>query len=140
MIALDSSIIVAALLSWHEKHEPAAHAVETLLGSKTGAVIPAHALFESYAVTTRLPSPYRVSPADAFRLLKENFREIRLASLPVRSVWNVLQRLASEGLAGGLTYDAIILETSIDSGAMQLLTLNERDYQRLNPTIRIVSV
>ncbi len=140
MNALDSSIIVAALLSWHDKHDAAARAVERALGSKGGMVIPSQALFESYAVMTRLPAPFRLAPADALKLLVENFAATRLLTLKAQSVWPLLRRLATSELGGGLTYDAIILEAAVDGGATQLLTLNERDYERLEARLRIVGV
>jgi predicted nucleic acid-binding protein len=139
MIALDSSVIVAALLSWHEKHRPAASAVERALASKEGIVIPSHALVESYAVMTRLPPPHRLAPADALALLRENFAATRLASITGRAFWPVINRLAAAGLGGGITYDALILESATDAGASALLTLNKRDYDRLDPRLEIVS-
>jgi len=140
MIAIDSSVIVAALLGWHEHHQAAARALERALGSGSGVVIPSHSLIESYAVMTRLPAPHRLTPVDALQLLQDNFRTLRLASLNSRSVWAVVQRLAAVSLGGGITYDAIILEAASDAGATELLTLNERDYLRLEPTVRIVGV
>ena len=140
MIAVDSSVIVAGLLAWHEKHQPAARALDRALGSKEGLVIPSHALVESYAVMTRLPAPYRLAPADAFQLLRDNFATVRLAIFNWRSVWPVLQRLAGASLGGGITYDAVILDAAADAGATELLTLNERDYVRLEPGLRIVAL
>jgi predicted nucleic acid-binding protein len=137
MIALDSSVMIAALLEWHEKHDAAARAVERALSSKRGVLVPAHALMESYAVMTRLPPPHRLAPADALELLRANFDEIRLASLPTHAIWTVLRKLAAAGLGGGITYDAVILETARAAGATALLTLNERDYARLDPRIAI---
>lgn len=139
MIALDSSIIVAALLSWHEKQKAAARAVERALASKEGIVIPSHALVESYAVMTRLPPPHRLAPTDALALLRANFAATRLASITTRGVWPLIERLAAAGLGGGITYDALILESATEAGASALLTLNERDYDRLDPHLEILS-
>ncbi len=140
MIAFDSSVIVAALLSWHENHDRAARAVERALQSKGGIIIPAHALFETYAVMTRLPAPHRLAPADAVALLDDNFKSTRLATLSARSVGSVLRRLGAANFGGGITYDAIILEAAVEAGASELLTLNERDYDRLEPRLRVVGV
>lgn len=139
MIALDSSIMVAALVSWHENHQAAARAVERALSSKEGVIIPSHAMVESYAVLTRLPAPHRLAPATALALLRENFGSTRLAALNARSVWPVLEQLAALSLGGGITYDAIILDAAADGGATSLLTLNERDYERLDGKIRVVT-
>lgn len=138
MIALDSSVIVAALLSWHERHAAAARALERALGS--GVLVPAHALVESYAVMTRLPAPHRLAPADALQLLRENFGEVRIAAHGARSVFPLLTQLAGISLGGGIVYDAVILDTAADAGATSLLTLNARDYERLPERIRIAGV
>jgi predicted nucleic acid-binding protein len=139
MIALDSSVMVAALLSWHEKHHSAARALERALTAKEGVAIPTHALIESYAVMTRLPAPHRLTPADALELLRDNFSSTHLASFNARSAWPVLQKLASDNLGGGIVYDAVILDSAADGGATSLVTLNLRDYERLSGTMRIVA-
>lgn len=137
MIALDTSLIVAALLSWHEHHVRAAKALERALGSKGGVLLPLAVLIESYAVLTRLPPPHRLSPRDAFELLRANFAAVRIASLQARGGFPLLQSIASRGLGGGLTYDAVILGTAREAGATALLTINARDFKRLAEDIEI---
>ena len=136
MKAVDTSVIVAAVAAWHQKHEDAARA----LGSAEELVIPSHVLIESYAVLTRLPAPHRLSPSDALALLQKNFSTARLATFNARSVWPVLRQLADADLGGGITYDAIILDSAADAGATSLLTLNARDYERLPRRLKIVGV
>lgn len=140
MIAIDSSVIVAALLSWHESHGPAARALEHALGTKEGVVIPAHALVESYSVLTRLPAPHRLKAADALTLLRENFGQARLAAHAARAVFPMLTELAAASHGGGIVYDAIILDAAAGAGATSLLTLNARDYERLPERLRIIAV
>lgn len=140
MIALDTSVIVAGLLSWHERHAAAARALERALGSSAGVLIPAQALIESYAVMTRLPAPHRLAPADALHLLRENFGDVRVAAHGARSVFPLLTQLAGASLGGGIVYDAVILDTAADAGADSLLTLDARDYERLPERIRITGV
>ena len=140
MIAFDSSVLVAALLSWHEQHERAARALSRAMESKVDVIIPVHALIEAYAVMTRLPAPHRISPADALALLHDNFSASHLASLRTDAVFPLLKRLAADGIAGGTTYDAIILRATEEAGATSLLTLNERDYLRLTPRADIIAV
>jgi predicted nucleic acid-binding protein len=50
-----------------------------------------------------------------------------------------IERLAAASLGGGITYDALILESATEAGASALLTLNERDYDRLDARLEIVS-
>ena len=53
MIAVDTSVAVAAFGEWHELN---ARAVEVL---DQGAALPAHALLETYSVLTGFPPPHR---------------------------------------------------------------------------------
>lgn len=138
MIAIDTSVAVAALLTWHERHDAAARALGRLLGASEGLVVPVHVLVESYAVLTRLPPPHRLSPSDAMSLLEANFRESKLASLASRSVWPLLARLAETGIAGGTTYDAMILEAARGAGAGGMMTLNGRDFERFDAGIEVL--
>ena len=140
MIAIDSSVIVAALAKWHREHVRAQRAVERALERRDGIIVPAHALVESFSVLTRLPSPYRAAAADVLQSLKLTFESTRLVALNSRSIWPVLERAVSLGLSGGIVYDALILEAATDAGATELLTLNARDYDRLEPRLQIVGV
>jgi predicted nucleic acid-binding protein len=139
MIAVDSSVIVAAVSAWHEHHDRAAAALEKAMGSVEGIVVPAHAILEAYAVLTRLPAPHRVAAADAETLLHNNFATTKLAGFPSRSIWKVIKGLSADNLGGGIAYDAAILAAAEDAGATSLLTLNGRDFERLAPRIRIVA-
>lgn len=69
MIAVDTSIVVAAFASWHEAHEAARGALSE------EPRLPAQVAVESYSVLTRLPPPHRaessivVALGASFRLL-----------------------------------------------------------------------
>jgi predicted nucleic acid-binding protein len=139
MIAVDSSVIVAALLTWHDRHDAAARALDRAVASGE-LVLPVHALLETYAVLTRLPAPHRISAADALALLEANFAEVRLVSFSSRDAWPMLRRLAGLQLSGGITYDALIVESAKEAKARRLLTLNPRDFERLDAGIEVVGV
>ena len=140
MIAVDSSVIVAALAQWHREHARAQRALERALDGKDGVIVPAHALVESFSVLTRMPAPYRVGGADVLQSLRQTFESTRVVTLSSRSIWPVLERVVSLGLSGGIVYDALILESATDGGATKLLTLNARDYDRLEPRLQVVGV
>lgn len=139
MIALDSSVMVAALLRSDERHEKALRAVQRALQSPAGVVIPVHAICETFSVITRVPVPLRTDPPEALVALRDTFGAVRLVPLSARSLWPLLEHLADADLGGGLTYDAIILRAAEDAGATALLTLNPRDYERLSPRIAILT-
>jgi predicted nucleic acid-binding protein len=140
LIAIDSSVIVAALAKWHSDHGRAQRALERALEGRDGVVIPGHALVESFSVLTRMPAPYRAGARDVLQALRQTFEASRVVALNARSIWPVLERVVSLGLSGGIVYDALILESAADAGATQLLTLNARDYDRLEPRLHVVGV
>jgi predicted nucleic acid-binding protein len=118
VIAVDTSVVVAAFASWHEGHRSAAAA---LAGRPR---VPAHVLVEAYSVLTRLPPPHR-APADlAAAFLAERFPEAPLV-LPARAHLALVETAARTGLAGGAIYDALIAATARHAGAT-LLTRDQR--------------
>lgn len=132
---LDSSILVAALQSLHERHEPSLKALDRVLSSdEVEPVLPRRALTEAYSVLTRLPAPYRLAPKQALALLRGTLEgNVRIIDLPLADAWPYLERLAQEATVGGAVYDADILECCLQSGAIRILTLNGRDFRRLAP-------
>ncbi len=135
--ALDTSVLVAALLAWHESHRPAR---ESLVEALDGVlVLPAPALAEAYSVMTRLPAPHRIAPADACELLSGSFEQrAKVVSLTEKETWRFLHETANRGIAGGATYDALILACARKGGAQRVLTLDRRDFQRLAAEIEVV--
>ncbi len=116
MIAIDTSVAVPALLSWHEAHDRARLAAKD-------APIPSHALLETYSVLTRLPQP--LSAGDAARLLGLTFTPDRILSPPRRIQRSVVATCAEAGLTGGAVYDAFIGLTAQHHG-LTLLTRDRR--------------
>jgi predicted nucleic acid-binding protein len=125
----DSSCLIAAVCAWHEHHAAAAEALESRRSAGQHLVLAGHALAETYAVLTRLPSPHRLAPRDAGALVHENFvRGTKLVSLPAAAYAALVRRLAGEGIGGGRIYDAIIMESARRGRASTLLTFNPRHF------------
>jgi predicted nucleic acid-binding protein len=122
LIAVDTSVVVAAFASWHEAHAQAAR----LLDRRPR--LPAHALIESYSVLTRLPAPHRADPAIVAEFLAERFPLPPLV-LPARAHAAFVAQLTHARLAGGAAYDALIAATAKRARAV----LHTRD-RRAVPT------
>lgn len=121
---------MAALLAWHESHDVVLAALIDGFGGRL--VVPAPALSEAYSVMTRLPAPHRLAPADALELLTGSFeRRATVVNLAERETWGFLRKASSRGVAGGATYDALILACAHKARATRLLTLDRRDFERL---------
>lgn len=118
MIAVDTSVVVAAFASWHEAHRAALAA----LARKPR--IPAHVMAESYSVLTRLPPPHRAPAEVVVSFLVARFPGAPLV-LPGTSYRALLRELVHLGFAGGAVYDALIGATARHAGAA-LLTRDRR--------------
>lgn len=118
MIAVDTSVVVAAFATWHEGHEVSAEVMAK------HPRMPAQVLAESYSVLTRLPPPYRIAPPLLARHLESRLSEPPLQLAP-ETLANLVISAADRGITGGAIYDAIIAATALENGA----TLITRDLR-----------
>jgi predicted nucleic acid-binding protein len=131
LIAVDTSVVVAAFASWHSLHDEARAIV-------AGARLPGHAAAEAYSVLTRLPAPHRAAPSVARDYLRQ-FPEPWL-TLDAGALRDLLARLPEVGISGGPTYDALIAETAVRAGA-DLVSCDQRAravYARCGATVRML--
>jgi toxin FitB len=137
-VAIDTNVIIAALVSWHDQHERAVAVVENHL-KRGDLVLPVPALVESYAVMTRLPAPHRLAPGDAFQVLHESFGDVQLAAVPTVGIWRTLREMAGASVSGGRSYDGWIVKAAIAAKATALLTFNVRDFDAFAHQIEIAA-
>lgn len=137
MTAADSSVLIAGLLSWHEFHDRAFHALGKLIAARL-LLIPFPALVESYSVMTRLPSPHRLNPEIAYQLLQESFSDVQIAALSPRNAWMFLGEWVAASISGGRVYDAVIASAAIAARASELLTFNPRHFEAFSDRIAII--
>lgn len=128
MIAVDTSVVVAAFASWHEGHSAA---LECL---RRDPRLPAHVAIETFSVITRLPAPHRAPGGLVAEFLRQRFRS-PLLTLPPKSHLRLVEQAAAAGLAGGAIYDALIAATASHAGA----TLLSRD-RRAAATYEVLGV
>lgn len=127
--AVDTSVLVAGVLSWHAHHAASHHELEALAQANPGPILPAHVLLESYSVLTRMPAPHRLAPDDTQALLRGSFGEWKIVGAPA-DTWKLLDELAVAGIAGGAVYDALIVDTALAAGAGELVTWNITHFER----------
>ncbi len=141
-ILLDTSVLVAAMVEAHPAHTKALLWLqEAKDGTHTGLVA-AHSLAEIYSILTTLPVQPRISPALAQELIKRNILDVlEVVSLSGQEYVDAINHLADLGIAGGATYDALILQAALKSNVDQVMTLNEKHFRRVWPDLaqRIVS-
>lgn len=118
MIAVDSSIAIAAFGEWHELNEAARRVLDE------GAAIPAHALLETWSVLTGFPPPHRAAPELVDRWLENRFA----ALLPAPSAAEqreLVHTMARAGRTGGAIWDGLVALTARLAGA-RLVTADRR--------------
>lgn len=133
MIAVDTSVVVAAFASWHDGHSSARAALSE------APRLPAHVALEVYSVLTRLPPPHRAAATIVVDFLRDRFRQ-PLLSLPASDHLGLLEEASAKGITGGALYDALIAATAKRAGAT-LLTRDERatrTYDALGATFRLI--
>ena len=134
MIALDTSVVIAAFATWHESHAIAAAALSDR------PALPAPCALEVYVVLTRLPPPHRAAPALVRDLLAATFPAEPLA-MPAAATSDLVETLVRHGVSGGASYDAVIGLVASHAGAT-LLTLDRRarlTYERIGATSRLLA-
>lgn len=130
--APDTSYMIAAVCAWHTHHERVVTDLERRLARRESMIVAAPALVEAYAVLTRLPPPHRLAPTDALTLLDVNFLRLgRLVALRGADYAALLRAAPADGVSGGRTYDAVILQCAVAGRASALLTFNVAHFAPL---------
>jgi predicted nucleic acid-binding protein len=129
-VFLDTSVLLAGLVDFGPQSAPAQsllHAVAEKTIADAGTAW--HCCLEFYSVSTRLPPEFRLTPADAVRLLEEEvFGRMSVHELPSGERLPMLKAGAQDGTAGGRVYDAHIAEVARASGATVVVTDNRRHF------------
>jgi predicted nucleic acid-binding protein len=116
--AADTSLVIAAFASWHDKHE---HARRALDG---GLRLPEHCALETYSVLTRLPPPHR-APGDLVReFLMMRFPE-PLLRMSARTYRDFISSLPARDVTGGAAYDALVAAVAAENDC-ELVTCDRR--------------
>lgn len=134
MKAADTSLVVAAFATWHERHEAARRALDG------GLRLVEHCALESYSVLTRLPPPHRVSGELVRDFLAARFTQpyLRLGEQAYR---DFILGLTDHGISGGAAYDALVAATAAASG-VELLTCDKRAvpvYERYGLQVKLLA-
>jgi predicted nucleic acid-binding protein len=127
---LDTSVLLAGLVDFGPQSGPAQRILhEVAEGRLTQVATAWHCCLEVYSVATRLPAEYRLSPADAETLLRDEvLAHIQVHDLPAAERQPFLAASSRETIAGGRIYDAHIAEIARAAGARVIVTDNRRHF------------
>lgn len=91
-----------------------------------------HCCLEFYAVATRLPEEFRLSPTDAGQLVEEELLgRLQVLDLPASARLELVHGAVRERVAGGRLYDAHIAEVARRAAARVVVTDNVRHFSAL---------
>jgi predicted nucleic acid-binding protein len=133
LFTVDTSLVVAALSSWHEAHKSAAEAC------LRATALPGHVLLETVSVMTRLPDGLAVTPQAARKALNSNFPDQPLTLKP-SDYLQLTSLIAGASLVGGQVYDALVGYSAATAND-QLLTRDKRataTYRAVGVTYHLV--
>jgi predicted nucleic acid-binding protein len=135
-VLFDTSVLVAAFVVNHPRHEDCAFWLERTKSQNIEGLIAVHTLAETYAVLTRLPLKPAIS---AELLIQENLENLDVVVLTEVDYQTTIERMVRLGLIGGGIYDALIAQAALNANADLLLTLNPKHFTRLgDPIARLV--
>jgi predicted nucleic acid-binding protein len=135
VIAPDSSVVIAALVPWHEAHGQARSAL-----SEHEARLPAHVAFETTSALSRMPEGQRIAPAVVLEALERRFPQPWLA-LDAGRLQDALRTAVRAGVRGGAIYDALIAATAAAHDA-EVVSADRRalaTYRAMNVAVRFIA-
>lgn len=133
-IALDTSVLVAALVAAHPHHARARPYLDRARSGEVQLSVASHALAEVYATLTVYPGFPKLTPADVQRLLDQDvLAHAQVVALGRDDYAAVLDRLVGLSLVSGAVYDALHVRAAEKAGAGELVTINGRDFLRMPP-------
>ena len=124
---------MAAALVQHVHHTPSLAAYVST--ERKRAFCAAHSLAEVYATLTRLPGNQRLSCEQAWFFLEETAQRITAVPLEVEEYRRTLAEAATENLAGGIIYDALLARCALKAKADTILSWNVEHFRRLGPEV-----
>ena len=128
-VFLDTSVLLAGLVDFGPQSAPAQSVMHAVAEKRVTAATAWHCCLEFFSVATRLPAEFRLSPAEAARLLQDEvFARIAVHDLPPAGRESMLAAAARERVAGGRIYDAHIAEVARAADAAVVVTDNGRHF------------
>jgi predicted nucleic acid-binding protein len=129
-VFLDTSVLLAGLIDFGPQSAPAQLLLHAVAEKRLVNVATAwHCCLEFLSVATRLPPEFRLAPADAATLLREEvLGRLTVHDLPASGRLPLLTALARDRIAGGRVYDAHIADVARAAGVSVIVTDNRRHF------------
>ena len=133
-VFLDTSVLVAAVVTKHEHHARAFEILDRVQSGKDEGHVSGHSLTETYATLTKLPLPFRHTPEQALLSIEENVvKHFKVTTLGASDYAQLIREAALSGIQGGTIYDAVLIKCAVKSGAEKIWTFNLKHFQNIAP-------
>ncbi len=132
-IFFDTSVLLAGTIEMGEVSQPAQSIMDAVADQRLPDVHTAwHCCLEYYAVATRLPEEFRLTPTDALNLIQnELLARLQVSQLPQDAQDQFFQIAIQEQIVGGRIYDFHIAEVAQQAGMEMVITDNRRHFASL---------
>ncbi|NJN87786.1 MAG: type II toxin-antitoxin system VapC family toxin [Leptolyngbyaceae cyanobacterium SL_7_1] len=134
-LLFDTSVIVAASLPKHPGHTPCFDQLQAAKAKRIQGYFSTHSVAEFYSVMTRMPSQPRMSPKEAWTLIKQYLHYLNAIPLEVADYLEAVAQMSILNIPGGGIFDALIAQAAFKVGVDRILTLNPNHFNRLSDEI-----
>ncbi|AUX36372.1 MULTISPECIES: type II toxin-antitoxin system VapC family toxin [Sorangium] len=139
-VALDTSVLVAAIVGGHRHHARARCWLLAIENGQLQGTASWHAMSETWSVLTRLPVTPKIAPHAAWAAVRRLRTMLDLIPPTERIYRAALARCTGRQLTSGVVFDALHVVTAEEARADALLTFNHADFVRLvgKESLRII--
>ena len=131
-VFLDTTVLLGGLIDFGESSRASQAILDRVADRKLSNVRTSwHCCLEFYAVSTRLPPGFRLTPHQAVHLLSDLLSMVSVAQMRTDAIPRFLEVAVSERVVGGRIYDAHIAEVARLADADVIVTENRRHFSSL---------
>jgi predicted nucleic acid-binding protein len=130
---LDTSVLVAGAQPSHIHYEPSRKLLDQ--ANRSNSACSLHSLAETYSILSGLPKPARFPPEAALRIVEQARQRLQVISLTEKEYAATIVALASEGLSGGIVYDALLVQCARKANAKRIYSWNARHFKLVAPDL-----
>ena len=126
----DTSALVALTTGRHPHRETVLAALDT----DPDLYVALHGIAEYFATMTKVRLPYAITPAEAQTRIEDLLTDARLTTVEMTptSYRRAIELAADVSMPSGGVYDALHLACAEEAGCERLLTLNGKNFLRMD--------
>ncbi len=130
---IDTNLLVHGTVKFAAESGAAIRVMDAAIAGRLGPVGTAwHCCLEFFAVSTRLPAEYRLTPSNALQIIEEDFvPRLEIHDFDGTRRASFLSEVRLQGVVGARIYDTHIAEVARQSGCETFITGNGRHFTAL---------